>query len=246
MPMLINYDGILKYVIVRHKTITLLGTSHIAKDSVASINAACAENPTIIAVELDAARLYALEHKLDAKPRLAHIKTLGLGGFLFATFGRYLQKKLGNIAGLAPGSDMLTAARFAKQNSKELVLLDKPIEETLRAISHVSLLEKAKLAKDVLFGMVFKQGPVRSIDLSKVPDDALVAELLVVFRKRYPGLGKALLDDRNKHMARTLHQLMHTRPGCTLLAVVGAGHVISLLHELKTLDRRRDYVHRQA
>ena len=41
---------------------------------------------------------------------------VGIKGFLFAILGRWVSKKLGNLVGVKPGSEMLTAMKLAKKH----------------------------------------------------------------------------------------------------------------------------------
>src|SRR3989344_6927999 len=91
----------------------IVGTSHIARQSIAEIKKTIEnEKPSVIAVELDAMRLQSLITN-KSKIELRMIIRVGVKGFIFALIGSYIQKKLGKIAGLAPGSDMLSAVKEA-------------------------------------------------------------------------------------------------------------------------------------
>ena len=95
-------------------TIKIIGTSHISKESVLEIRRAIRlGNPDIVAVELDKGRLFALQNDINRKPRISDIPSIGVQGFLFSIIGGWLQKRLGNVVGIKPGSDMLSAVKYA-------------------------------------------------------------------------------------------------------------------------------------
>jgi len=225
------------------KNVTIIGTSHISRNSVKEIKRFFDEqHPDVVCIELDAGRYQALMN--DEKPslNLSLIRIVGVSGFLFALVGRFMQKKLGNIVGTAPGDDMKTAAELALQAGVPLKLIDQHILQTLGDFSKkFTLREKARLFKDLFIPpKEARTLSLRSQDLHKVPDDATILQLLSFISARYPGLYDALIGKRNKHMARALFRLHHEPAGKKILAVVGAGHVDGMLSELKSLERRVD------
>src|SRR3989344_6827887 len=114
----------------------IIGTSHIAQESVNKIKSTIERTkPQVVAVELDQMRLYGLINNQKSKISLRDIRTIGFKGYLFALLGSYVQKKLGKLVGLAPGSDMLTAVKIAQKNNIPFALIDRIIEITLRRFS---------------------------------------------------------------------------------------------------------------
>jgi len=136
----------------------IVGTSHIARQSLAEIEAAFIDfRPTIVGVELDKGRLHALFSKEpERKASLADIRHISVKGYLFATIGRYTQKKLGNIVGVAPGSEMKLAVELAKKNNLKTALIDQDIQITLKRFSKaLSWREKFRFLGDMLGGLFF-------------------------------------------------------------------------------------------
>ena len=128
------------------KNIKLIGTSHIAQQSVSEVKKIISEwNPDIVAVELDPARLHSLFQK-RTKLKFSDARQLGLFGYVFAVLGSYLQNKLGNEIGISPGADMKNAILAAKNAKAKIALIDQPINITLQRLSkNVSFWEKAHL-----------------------------------------------------------------------------------------------------
>ena len=115
--------------------ITILGTSHIAKESINEIKKAILEDkPDIVAVELDIQRATALLQKTKNKVNLRIITQIGVQGYVFVKIGQYLQQKLGKMAGVAPGSEMKTAIELAHKQKLEVALIDQPIQITLKKL----------------------------------------------------------------------------------------------------------------
>jgi pheromone shutdown protein TraB len=126
------------------KNITIIGTSHIAKESVDTVAKYIEEHkPQIIAVELDKDRMISLmtkeyeeikDGKKDDEKRVKKKKKesmnisllfkVGPFGYLFYLMGHYAQKKLGSIVNLEPGADMKSALECARKNNINIALID--------------------------------------------------------------------------------------------------------------------------
>jgi len=224
-----------------YKNTTVIGTSHIAKGSIDTIIKTFNNlNPDIICVELDHKRLHAL--LTDQKPdrSLKGIKHYGLQGYLFAVIGGYIQEKLGNVVGIKPGSDMLTAVNLARTNNKELQLIDQNIDITLKRFSKTfTLKEKMRLVIDIFKAPFSKK---MHINLNEVPENALINKLMLQVKERYPSIYKVLIEERNEIMAKNIYNAMSKNIEKKILVVIGAGHEKELLQLIKKEDFRRDKI----
>lgn len=192
--------------------ITVRGTSHIASGDLAAIRERIAdEDPDVVAVELDPARLQAL---LGGQQ----------GGSVrnpFLLLLKALQDWLGSRTGVAPGSDMLAAFRAAEAHGIDVALIDQDIAVTLQRFRGVPLLEKVKFVGFLLLSPLLMETP--DVDLETVPDEALVADLLVRLHISFPEMYRVLVEERNRVMAQRLWAL--DQEYGDVLAFVGAGHV---------------------
>ena len=211
--------------------ITLIGTSHIAKESVQKIKQFVEENqPDIIAVELDAQRLSALLQKKKRKIGFADIRHIGVKGYLFALIGGYIQEKLGKYVGVKPGSDMLTAVKLAKKHQIKLALIDRPIDQTLRRFSKsITWKEKFRIVGDIFSGFFFRKKRMKELglenfDLRKVTADKGIRKMMKHMKKRYPSIYRVLVHERNVYMVKKLQHIHEQFPDKNILVVVGAGH----------------------
>ncbi|MBS3118734.1 TraB/GumN family protein [Candidatus Woesearchaeota archaeon] len=209
--------------------IHIIGTSHISKQSVREITDAIEkEKPAIVAVELDQKRLYALLHKQKSRFSLRDIQRVGIKGFLFAILGSWVQKKLGKYTGMVPGSEMLTAVQLAKKHNLHLSLIDQDIEITLKRLSGAfTWSEKWHFIRDFFKGIYFsivKPSKLPSFDLTKVPEEKMIENLIGEIKKSYPNLYRVLIKERNEVMARKLIEIQQANTEKNILAVVGAGH----------------------
>lgn len=211
--------------------LTIIGTSHIAKQSINEIKKAIEENkPDIVAVELDINRASALLHGEKNRVSLADMSKIGLKGYLFVKIGQYIQQKLGNEVGISPGSEMKIALKLAQKNKSEVSFIDQPIETTLKNFSkELTWKEKGRFVVDLVIGIIFPKKQAQKLgldkfDLSKVPAQEVIAKMMNSLKKDYPSVYKTLVEDRNKYMVEQLVKLMRTDPNKRILAVVGAGH----------------------
>ena len=225
---------------MKYKNLILIGTSHIAEQSLREVEESIEkENPDIIAVELDKRRKYALLSNQNRKISVFDIKHVGFKGYLFSLIGAFLQKKLGKIVGISPGSEMLTAIKLANEKKIKVALIDQDILVTLQRLKSISFIELLKLfIIDPLKGLIFKKSVVdgleiRELDLRKVPEKDLIRKLMKVIRKRYPILYRVLIEERNEYMALKLAKIMYTNEDKKILAVVGAGHEEELIDLIK-------------
>ncbi len=207
--------------------INLVGTSHIARDSIRKVRETILEEkPDVVAVELDYPRLHALLSK--EKPRFGPgmVRAMGITGFVFFIIGGFLQRQLGKMMGTMPGDEMRAAVETARENNIRIALIDQPLNITMNKISRISLRERLRLAGDVLLGFLGIGGDkdVQRVDLSKTPSGKFVEMAMRKIRERYPGLYKALVTDRNDYMAKMLSKITELEPNTKIVAVVGAGH----------------------
>ncbi|MBT6040299.1 hypothetical protein HOH15_00055 [Candidatus Woesearchaeota archaeon] len=223
----------------RNVQIRLVGTSHIAKQSVNEVKENIAKfKPDVVAIELDKRRLHALLTKAESKTPFMLIFKIGFVGWLFAKIGSWGSKKLGNTVGMDPGEEMLTAVREAKKNNIKIALIDQPIEITLARFSRrITFKEKMRFFKDLIKSIFFPKKVMREMgvdikqmDLTKVPSATLIKGLVKVMKAKYPNAYSVLVDERNKVMAMNLMRLAKKHD--KILAIVGAGHLEGMKEDL--------------
>ncbi len=189
----------------------IIGTSHISKDSVVAIRKEFESfDPDVVAVELD-------------KDRLRSLKAYESGVTVrnpFALLISFLQNYLSKKTGISPGTEMLTAVELAEEKGVDVALIDQHITKTLESIKKVSKVEKFKVLAHSLMG-VFGINSV-DFDVTKVPGEEFIKKILFRFKIIFPGIYKALIDDRNYEMAHKIVELEQRYE--KVLVVVGAGH----------------------
>ena len=202
--------------------IILVPTSHVAEESIRKIKEVIEKvKPDCVAVELDENRYQALKSGQTE----SSLKSLGLATFVIFKLLKKLQQKVGDIVGIIPGSDMLTAVEFSKEKEIPVYFIDQDIQATLYSFKKLKLSEKLRLIKYALtasFYIYSGKGDKEKIDLTKVPPEELIDQAMETFQKVFPQLYKILVEDRNKRMASALLELSKTHKN--IVAVVGAGH----------------------
>lgn len=219
---------------MNYKNLVLLGTSHIARQSLDDVKKHIKElKPDIIALELDRKRMHALMSKIPRKIRLGSIRQIGLKGFLFLLFGAWAEKKLGKLVGVAPGSEMKEAVRIARKEKIELALVDQDIEVTLQRLSKsLTWKEKMNFLADI-FKSIFSGKKEIEFDLTAVPGKKIIKQLTAKLKERYPSLYKVLIEERNNTIAQNIKNLADCNPNKKILAILGAGHIDDVLELIK-------------
>ncbi|MCK5107408.1 MAG: TraB/GumN family protein [Nanoarchaeota archaeon] len=221
-----------------YKNLTIVGTSHISKKSIKAVKEAIASiSPDMVAIELDKRRLPALiekkKNKSNSLPSITNIKYIGVQGYLFSLLGAYVERKLGNITGVSPGDEMLTAYKIAKKEKRKLALVDQDIQITLKRLSKsITLKERWHFFVDIikaLFGI--KDKLVKGFDIAGVPEEELIQEILKIVKARYPSIYKVLIYERNKVISKNLFILMQNHK--KVVAVLGAGHKEEVIEMIK-------------
>ncbi len=225
------------FIMLKYKNLTVLGTSHISSESIKEVKKTIIEtNPKIVALELDYSRFQALISKEKGNKSIKYMFKVGFTGFLFALIGSWAEKKLGNVVGVSPGSEMKKAIELSKNLNYSISLIDQDINITLKNLSkRFTWKERFRFIFD-LFRSLFTKQKI-NFDLKEVPSDEVIRKLLYQVRKRYPNLYKVLVKDRNIVMAKNLYNLINKNPNDNIIAVVGAGHETDIINLIKRYDK---------
>ncbi len=219
---------------MKYKNLTIIGTSHIAIESVKNVQKQIEKiEPATVAIELDKERFITLLHK-DKKPKFswAMVRQFGFSGFIFTLIGAWVEKKLGKLVGVSPGTEMMVAVKAAAKVNANVALVDRDLRVTVRHLfKYLTWKEKFRFLWDIFAGLVLRKKVIK-IDLRKVPSSQLISRMIEEVRERYPSFYKALVKERDEYMAKNLYSLMNKEKDKEIVAVVGAGHeknIISLL-----------------
>ena len=219
------------------ENIYIAGTSHIAQESKHLIQKSFAEfKPEVVALELDVSRFHALmSEKQGTRSSSGALKQFGIRGFLFFSIGRFIQKRLSKIVNTEPGIEMKEAISLAKKNNIPIILIDRPIDITMKRVSaSLNFRFLLSLFKDLLTSP-FK-AKKRRFNLNTIPNDQLVGYLISEMKKTYPQLYKVLVEERDIYMSKKIIAFAKQNPNKKLLVVVGLGHKAGLSQRLNQVD----------
>lgn len=222
---------------IKHKKITIIGTSHISPESVKLVKKTIKEEkPEIVAIELDTKRYQHLVSKYDAskRPSIKLIRQIGFTGYVISVLGGWLQKKLSQMTGSSPGSEMMAAVKAGAKEKSVIAFMDRDIAITLKRLSKaITWKEKFRFLWDIV-SSPFKRNKLK-FDLNEVPTEELIERLIGEMKKSYPTVYDVLIHERDVHMAKVLNKLAETNKH--IIAVVGAGHEKGILKSLQKLER---------
>ena len=151
------------------REIILIGTAHVSQESIDQvIKAIDSEHPDCVAIELDNERLASMKNP-DSWKNLDIVKVLKekkgfilMANLVLSSF----QKRMGSDVGVKPGEEMKAAVKAAEDKGIPSVMVDRPIQTTLRrAWAMNSLWGKCKLLA-VLLSSAFETESILNIHTS--------------------------------------------------------------------------------
>lgn len=215
----------------KDKEIYLIKTAHVSKNSVEDVDECFNEiNPDSICIELDKQRYESINNKEKWRDTDISkvIKENKVGLLLVNIILSSFQKRMAINLESQNGGEMLEGMALAKNNNKNLVLADRPVNTTFSRIwNSLSLWEKSKLIVS-LVASVFDKEEVSEQDLQELKEaDALEAALNEV-SKEFPNLKRVLVDERDQYLA----QKIKNAPGKKVIAIIGAAHAKGIENNL--------------
>ncbi len=213
--------------------IRVLGTAHVSQKSVDEVRHHIEEfEPDIVAVELCQARHDALlqERRFDKEGLLKVIKDGKAPLVLLQSMLSAEQRRLGLDENLQPGAELLAAVEEGKNAGKEIALIDRDIQVTLRrAWKRMTFFQKVRL----LMGMLFEEDDEEEeIDIDELLQNTdLLSSLMEELKSFSPGAGEVLIDERDQYLAGKIMRLPSDKK---ILAVVGAGHMEGIGQQIET------------
>lgn len=213
----------------------LVGTAHVSKESIDQVVTSIEnENPDCVAIELDNERLASMKNP-DSWKHLDIIKVLkqGKGFVLMANLVlSSFQKRLGSDVGVKPGEEMSCAIKAAEQRGIPSVMVDRPIQTTLRrAWAMNSLWGKCKLLA-VLISSAFETETISKEEIENLKNTNEMDSMMSELAQYLPAVKKVLIDERDQYLASHIWEAK----GAKVLAVLGAGHLPGVEKHLELLS----------
>lgn len=218
------------------RTITLVGTAHVSKESIEEVEKTIREtNPDCVAIELDEKRADSIQNpdkyrQLDIVKILKnHQGFLLLANLILASF----QRRMGLNAGVKPGDEMLAAMKVASELNIPTSLVDRPIQITLkRAWGKNSFWGKTKLL-GLLLSSAFSKEEIEPEEIENLKNHSEMDSMMDELSKDMPVIKSVLIDERDKYLASKIW----TSQGNNIVAVLGAGHLPGVEAHLNELAK---------
>lgn len=227
-----QYDSDVTVLTTGDKTIILVGTAHVSQESVEIVKLVIEqEQPDGVCVELDAKRFEAISNpnrweSLDLKEiiRRQQLSTL-MVNLVLASF----QKRLGDKLGVLPGTEMLEAIRMAEKHNVPVILGDRDVRVTMRrAWRNTPFIRKSLLVSSLMLS-IFDTTEVSEDEIRNLKKQDVLSEMMKDLGKEVPTLKVALIDERDRYLAKKMVEA----PGKRTVAVVGAGHVAGICQTIE-------------
>lgn len=217
--------------------ITLLGTAHVSRASVAKVRELLASGDyDAVAVELCPSRYNTLLNPAAlARLDLFAVLRAGRAPMVLASLalGAY-QQRLAEQFGIEPGAELRAAVETAQANHVPVVLLDREIGITLKRIyRNVPWWQRLNLAAGLLLSVVSRE-QVTETEIERLKEGDMLENTFSQFADQQRDLYLPLIDERDRYMAAKLRQETRTKQHRHVLAVVGAGHLRGIAHYLNT------------
>jgi pheromone shutdown protein TraB len=210
----------------------LIGTIHVSPESKRRVrDLILEERPEIVAVELDQGRYEALlEQPKETMTFGELLLSARHGNFstnLLIWLISHLEQELGEEMGVIPGEEMLVAIQAAKEIGPhvKVFFVDQPLPITLQRFQSIGL-EKNRLIIELVKGILGGEKDIRHslLDLETNPTD-MVQELMGTLHKKFPGISRILIHERDAYITNRIISLLKTFPEKKIVAVVGLGHL---------------------
>lgn len=216
------------------RKITLVGTAHVSKESIEEVESTIRElNPDCVAIELDEKRAESIRNpekfrQLDIIKILRnHEGFLMMANLILSSF----QRRMGQNVGVRPGDEMLAAMRVADEMGIPSVMVDRPIQTTLRrAWAKNSFWGKMKLLAS-LFTSAFSKEEVSPDEIEKLKTDSEMDSMMSELSEYMPVIKKVLIDERDTYLAAGIW----AAKGSNVVAVLGAGHLPGVAAHLEKM-----------
>lgn len=202
----------------------LVGTAHVSQESIDQVVTAIeAEKPDCVAIELDNERLASMKNP-DSWKNLDIVKVLKekKGFILMANLAlSSFQKRMGSNVGVKPGEEMKAAIKASEERGIPSVMVDRPIQTTLRrAWAMNSFWGKCKLLT-VLLSSAFETESISKEEIENLKNTNEMDSMMNELSQYLPAVKKVLIDERDQYLASHIWE----SKGNKVLAVLGAGHL---------------------
>jgi len=200
--------------------ITIIGVGHVFDIGGQVRHIIVSRKPSVVGVELDKERFWALSHREGREGT----------GVLYKLLAHF-QRRMAREYGVEVGDEMLAAANAASEVGADVAFLDMDSATVLNNLwAKMTFEEKVKLLVSTIASLFMGKRQVEK-ELKRFSEDS--KSYIDEFAQQFPSVKKALIDDRDKYIADSVRHLMARYQN--IVAVVGDGHVDGIRHHLSDL-----------
>ena len=233
-----NQEEIIKLVQLNKSEVTLVGTAHVSKLSVEMVEEKIGTGDyDCIAVELCAPRLENITNQAWWKNLDIYqvFKKKKAGLLLINLALTAYQKRLAERIGVEAGKEMIRAVELAREKGIRLEVIDRNISTTLhRLVTEVSFWQKFKIVGGLIAG-VFVGEEISEEQVEDLKRGDMLHAVVSEFGEELPEIKRVLIDERDEYMVGRLSQISEAfHAPKKILALVGAGHLIGMMPNLKS------------
>ena len=219
---------------LNNREIILIGTAHISQESITQVTETIkAEQPNAVAIELDEQRLATMKNPESWK-NLDIVKVLKSGQSFVLMANLILssfQRRMGSDVGVKPGEEMKAAIDVAESENIPTVMVDRPIQTTLkRAWAKNSLWGKCKLLA-ALLSSAFETEQISAEQIENMKNSNEMDAMMEELADYLPKVKEVLIDERDEYLAAHIWKSQ----GDKVVAVLGAGHLPGVEKHLRAL-----------
>ena len=201
--------------------ITLLGVGHVfdIKRNVEEL--IVSRQPTLVCVELDKYRYYAL---ISDQPRE--------GAPLIYSMLAKFQENIADKYEVKVGEEMIAAVDSAKKIGASLAFIDMEADQAFQSIwKKMSFKERIKLLIGATSGLFVRK---KRIEKELKQFEANSDEYMKAFGESFPTIKRELVDNRDRHMANKIRE--YSTKFSRIVAVIGDGHIMGINKILSDLN----------
>jgi len=178
-------------------------------------------------------KVFANQNNMKDKALVKYAEDLGLDSKKFKNCLLSEAKSSTIKFEMAEGREMKLAFNLAQKNKLKVALIDQDIQITLKRLtSSITWGERFRFVWDIV-KQIIKRKPEIEFDLTKVPSQKVIDQMVSKVKNRYPNVYRTLIVERNEYMSRKLAALMAANEDKKILAVVGAGHEREMIDIIK-------------
>jgi len=219
------------------RTVTLVGTAHISKDSVAEVESIInQEMPGRVCVEIDQTRYQSMTQGSRWESMdIGKVLKEGKAFFLLANLALSgFQKRMGAGVGVKPGEEMIAAINAAETAGIPWSCCDRDVQVTLkRAWARSNFWNKSKLLAS-LISSAFSNEKLSEDEIEQLKNKSELEQMMNELAEYLPSVKEVLIDERDRYLASKIFVSAEEH----VVAVVGAGHMAGIERWLKKLDAK--------